>query len=283
MKFTCDTRKTQERLKDLNAYFKKHVLRAGRCICGSFSECRQSHVGKIHNTRFHEAQLHHVGKFYDLLFDRTPLRIVVVGMEYGHWPPCVSLQDRYEMIMRCGLHKRFGTRDSWYEKRNPHMNGTTSVLRLLMGQRLGADHVGEYIAIGDERVHVFDTFALVNYLLCSAVIGEKMKGMGNSTMRRNCNTHFCEALKILEPTVVVVQGAKYWDSIEEAFGALGGIEEKSRHVYRAKIGNGETCVLRFTHPSAYGENNWGLDAKRPYLIRTVGPTVKSALRQLKEA
>lgn len=53
--------------------------------------------------------------------------------------------------------------------RNPHMRGTTSALRILFGNGLGADWEGEFVTtVNGERFHVFDAFALVNVLLCSA-------------------------------------------------------------------------------------------------------------------
>ena len=49
------------------------------------------------------------------------------------------------------------------------MRGTTSALRALFGNGLGTDRGGEYVEpVNGRRFHIFDGFALVNRLLCSA-------------------------------------------------------------------------------------------------------------------
>jgi len=66
------------------------------------------------------------------------------------------------------------------------MRGTTSALRTILGDGPGADHEGEFVhTVDGERFHVFDAFALVNVLLCSAGPPASM-GRSTTTMRRNC-------------------------------------------------------------------------------------------------
>jgi hypothetical protein len=235
-------------------------------ICTQYRECRASHAAT-----FHEGQLHHLGRFYDLLFNGVPLRVVVVGQEYGHEPPRVGSQARYEMIMHSGIDCRFSA-EGEYKSRNPHMRGTTSALRLLFGLPLGADHEREFLQIDRERVHLFDAFGLINYLLCSAVGDDgKTRGLATKIMKKNCQSHFREALRILEPSVIIVQGKTFWRRwIRSAFDS---VEHREHEVYAVRLGRLSTLVASFTHPSARYPYNWGTNDNTPYLLHTVAPSI----------
>lgn len=85
----------------------------------------------------------------------------------------------------------------------------TSTLRLLLGRETGDDKAGEWL-FGD---HIFDGFALVNYLLCTVLKDPRSeeahgggKGYSSPAMRHNCAHHFLRTMEILEPTVIVVHG-----------------------------------------------------------------------------
>jgi uracil-DNA glycosylase len=151
------------------------------------------------------------------------------------------------------------------------MKGVTNVLRLLFGIPLGTDHESEFLTIGAERVHLFDAFALVNYLLCSAIGTDgKQRGMATRTMKKNCAIHFREVMRILEPSVVVVQGKGFWRHVRKAFDS---VEQDAGCVFRARSGTTETLVAALTHPSAHGRHNWGVNDHTEYLLGTVAPTV----------
>lgn len=265
MTVTCDRQKTEERRRALEQYLTANVL-ADQFICTHFRECRSSHA-----EAFYEGQLHHLGRFYDLLFDGLPLRVVVVGQEYGHEPARVHSEARYQMIMHSGLYCRFKAEGD-YEARNPHMRGTTNALRLLFGIPLGTDHESEFMTVDDERFHLFDAFALVNYLLCSAVGNDgKTRGLATSTMMKNCQHHFQHALRILEPSVVVVQGKTFWPWIQSAFDS---VTHQAHEVHSARLGPLQMFVASFTHPSAPSyPHNWGTNDQTPYLLQTAAPSI----------
>jgi len=101
-----------------------------------------------------------------------------------------------------------------------------------LGLGLGADHDGEFVNINGERVHIFECFALVNFLLCSAVPAaeegakatHRLAGKpvrSTKTMQANCSSHFRAALEILEPTLVVAQGYGVCEWIASAYGSIG--------------------------------------------------------------
>jgi hypothetical protein len=260
---------TAQRRLILDRYLSENVLVGKHFICPFYKQCRDSHPDI-----FYEGQLHHVGNHYDGSIAGNPYRVMVVGQEYGHDPSLVSMDDRSQMVLeQTGIEKTFSNR-------NPHMRGTTSVLRLLFGIPLGGDHSEEFLHSPDgERFHLFDAFALVNYLLCSAVSADEgRRGKSRSIMRRNCLFHFRKAVEILEPTVMVVQGKSYWASIQAAFSRLNKISDV---LYTAEINHQKVMIAVFAHPSTPdNKHNWGRDAKTPYLLEVVVPTITTIRKEL---
>ncbi len=275
--YAADSRTTSLRVARLQAYFEGHVLEKGRFVCSSEQECRESHRGT-----FYAGQLPHVGTCYDLMRDGAPFRIVVVGQEYGHGPEHVDLVARRTMIVEgSGASFRFRAAQG-FRARNPHMKGCTSALRLLFGKDPGSDHEGEFVSLDGVPVHLFDCFALVNFLLCSAVPMEVIRdetkprggrpGRSTRTMQQNCTRHFRAALEILEPSIIVLQGRSVLGWMKGAFDTLSDDMVQTIHV------NGKAArVLAFTHPSAHGANNWGINDRTPYLREVVAPTVRRIL------
>lgn len=273
MTLRSSLRKTEEKVLALERYLTTNVL-STEFVCRHYRECKSSHCEK-----FYEGQLHHVGRYYDLLSDDLPFRIVVVGQEYGMPPARASSEVRYAMVMKSAFGSRF-TAGGGEEARNPHMRGTTSVLRLLFGIPLGVDYESEFLTINSERRHLFDAFALVNYLLCSAVPDDETKrGKATPTMKRNCREHFREALRILEPSVVIVQGKSFWMScVKDAFDLVW---HEAHDVYTARLGTMQTLVAAFTHPSApLWKDNWGTNDRTPYLVNTVKPSISWVRQQI---
>lgn len=181
------------------------------------------------------------------------------------------------MIMRSGLESRFKA-DAAHEARNPHMRGTTNVLRLLFGLTLAADHDSEFMPINGERVHIFDAFSLVDYLLCSAVGTDgSMRGLATRTMMKNCQGHFREVMRILEPSVIVIQGKGFWASVKAAFDSATQLSDQ---IYNLRLGPTKVFAAVFTHPSAHFPNNWGANCQTPYLLGTVAPAIARIRTQL---
>jgi hypothetical protein len=196
----------------------------------------------------------------------------------------VSLDDRYDMVVnRSGLQRRFKTGDG-RAPRNPHMRGCTSLLRLIFGLGLGPDHEGEFLNVGGDRVHVFDCFALVNFLLCSATpasgratrewLGGK-PGRSTRKMRAACSSHFRAALEILEPTLIIAQGYRVRSWIADTFDLPARRPQDG--VEQLQIGGAAATLVSFSHPSAHGALNWGLNERMPYLLNTVAPTITRAV------
>src|SRR5262249_23947769 len=97
---------------------------------------------------FPEAQTAHAARTFAGTDDGRPLRVVVIGQEYGHGPAHFTLRQRYELIHDdVGLERRY-YKEPGHLSRNPHMRGATSALRLIFGGDLGADWGGEFLEIG---------------------------------------------------------------------------------------------------------------------------------------
>lgn len=276
MAFQSDIALTEKRRERLAKYLGSHVLdEQEKFVCIHCNECKSSHCGR---GSFSEGQLPHLGRHYDIEENKVPLRVVVVGQEYGADRSKISLDVQYKEMLECGHDKRF-TKTAGHRVRNPHMRGTTSVLRLLFGGNLGTGHKSEFLHFIDQTsCHLFDAFALVNYLLCAAHASGST-ALGNSTriMKQNCGSHFRQVLEILEPTVIVVQGKGIWKWVCKCFDDIKPIEGV---LYRGQIGKAQPLVASFTHPSARSKYyNWGTNEKTPYLKETVLPTVHR-IRQL---
>lgn len=99
----------------------------------------------------------HVDKHYDLLVGGQELRIVAVRQEYGR----IDLEGRTAMIDKSA--------SAGFSGRNPHMHGTPSILGLLLVRRPGSDDEEERLSgENNATAPIFDGFALVNAILCSA-------------------------------------------------------------------------------------------------------------------
>jgi len=267
---TCNIKQTQKRREKVKAYLEKYVM-TDNFFCKMYNQCKSSHNGV-----FYEGQLHHIGKFYDLVYLQKPFKIIIVGQEYGAKPAMVKLEKRYEDIMYAAYKKRFKAENN-FESRNPHMRGTTSVLKVLFGLPLSSIYEDEFVLINNTRQHIFDSFSLVNYLLCSAIpFEENKKGKSTIEMKRNCRTHFRNVIEILEPDIIIVQGKTFFPWISKSFNSSKRITE---NLYKLRIGNKESLVASFSHPSAHCPHNWGVNEKTPYLLNTVLPTI-SKIRKL---
>jgi len=253
-----------------------NVLGPGGFCCASYSACLNS-IGP--GDRFFEGQLSHVGRHYDLDLDGRPLRIVVVGQEHGGTRTCISLPKRYEEVHdTTGLARRYYA-DSMHPPRNPHMRGTTSALRVILGKGLGGDWEEEFVHTAEgERFHVFDAFALVNALLCGAHPVRGTRGRSTKTMRRNCLRHFAATMQILEPTLMVLQGEGVQDWIAPV---LGLMEERTPHLAEARLAANRVLVCRFSHPSAPDRRiRWGERLDGSYVRDVVEPTLRLAVESL---
>ncbi len=275
---TSDPARTRDRVSQLESYFAANVLSGEDFVCGKQESCRQSH-----QHTFDPAVLPHVGRHYDLELNLRPFRLVVVGQEPGDGSSLVSLAARHSMIAGdCGLRSRFFKAGST-PGRNPHMRGTTSLLRIIFGSHPGADYDQEFLPLPEGSTHLFECFALANFLLCSATASaQSTRGCSTPTMRRNCSRHFEAAIKILEPTLLVFQGKGVRDWARDLLPYIWRAHPSTNDVTEMGNINGQPITLvGLSHPSTPQPHlNWGRSVSTPYLEGTVKPTIEEAMFSL---
>lgn len=255
-------------LQAIEKYFQTNVLANNAFCCQYEHDCESSYLETGEqdvNRQFYKGQLHHIGTHYDLSYQQTPFRVMIVGQEYGHAPSLVDFKARYEMLMDSAA--------IGYKSRNPHMKGTSSLLRLLHDLPLGNDREGEFIQVDGKAIHLFDTFVLANYLLCSAVTEGSRQGKAAWEMKKNCANHFVATLELLKPTILLVQGKSFWDyPIKDLFDR--GLEQLEDQLYQANFKGNPLLIAVFAHPSAPAYGFWGNSLASKYLLNTVKPTVE---------
>jgi hypothetical protein len=264
---TCDLVASTRRQVELTAYMDRHVLGPAGFCCSSATRCRTSAMAQKEPADFADGQLSHLGKFYDIEADGVPLRILIIAMETGRTDTGVTLPKRRQQILESAAET---PRD-----RNQHMVGVTHALRTLHGRRIGDDSIGELLDFGNshDRVHMFDAYAMANIRLCTSVKAGTTNSYPTAVMARNCVRHLKETLRILQPTVCVVQSM-------DIPKALAPIVTHRRavapHLAEVEISGVQTLMAEFSHPKAWGELNWGRWTNMPYLQSTVIPTLKEA-------
>jgi hypothetical protein len=216
--------------------------------------------------------------------------LVVVGQESGYdknrpeFRRRVTVEARYRQVYELsGRQSRYYARDG-KEGRNPHMKGTTSALRVIFGKGLDTDYDGEWVhPANGEPFHIFDGFALVNRLLCSAGPLGTSSGAPTPTMLTNCRGHFAKTLSYLRPTVLIFQSspaAANWTSIFTSTHTI-----RAGLLHEAQLEQTRTLVCTFSHPTARDIEGkpplrWGDQLTRPYLTNVVEPTLREAIRLL---
>lgn len=271
MVLVSDLAESMRRQVELTAYMDRHVLGPDGFCCSSEAQCLASAMAQKEPIDFAAGQLSHVGEFYELEEDGFPLRILVIAMETGRLDNGVTLPRRRRQVLdSAALPPR---------SRNPHMVGVTHALRTLHGRPVGDDPDGELLDFGEShnRVHMFDGYAMANVRLCTSVNAGTTKSRPTSVMTKNCVRHLRETVRILEPTVCVVQGTP----IPKALVPIVTSRRKvAPHLAEVTIGGVQTLMAEFSHPTAYADLNWGRWTNMPYLQYTVIPTLKEARARL---
>lgn len=274
MTAASDTLATARRVEELRQYMGAQVLgSSGECVCRKLGSCRRSVLfdgrgAPRPEVSFAAGQLSHVGRHYDLTLGGKPCRILVVAMDTVRLREHVTLDQRHAEVMESA--------ELPFTRRNPHMQGTASALRLAGGRDPGDDREGEQLRLSGVRrpVHLFDAYAMANLRLCSAT-ADGERSLSNATMSRNCLPHLAATIKILEPTLCIVQGVQVNKVLTEL---MSRRRQVAPHLEQARIAGVETLVAAFTNPSARGIYRWGRLNGVPYLYETVAPTLRVAHR-----
>ena len=274
LNFASDPATTARRIGRLSHYLTTNVLaESGRCVCRNLDRCRRSALHDRAGARrpaaaFAAGQLSHVGHHYDLRVDGRPLRILVVAMETGRARENVGLDARRAEVLASAALA--------FSARNPHMRGVASALRLAVGGLPGVDRDGERLRLAGHppSVHLFDAYAMANLRLCSATVSGSAKSLGNPTMSRNCLPHLTATVRILQPTLCIVQGVVVHRTLTTV---MSNRQRLGSNLERARIAGVDILVAGFTHPSAMRlTDHWARLTSVPYLEGTVVPTLRAA-------
>lgn len=93
-------------------------------------------------------------------------------------------------------------------------------------------------------------------------------------MRENCAPHFAATLRILEPTLVIMQG----EGVRSWLAPLTKISRRhTDQLFTANLAGVTTLLCAFTHPSAHGPLRSGDSLDATYLTKTIEPTIARAM------
>jgi hypothetical protein len=93
-------------------------------------------------------------------------------------------------------------------------------------------------------------------------------------MTENCIGHLVETVRVLEPSLCIVQGVPVAAALRSVSTEL---ERISPNLARVRLGGEEMLLATFTHPSAKRtEYHWGRLTTVPYLHEVVVPTLREA-------
>lgn len=245
----------RERLDEI---LRERVLDSGGTFCcASGSSCRAS-VG-AHG--FAAGQLSYVGDHYATTMLQRPLQILIVSMQVGDDEAPVTMARRREQV-RTRIPESFG-------KRNQHMAGVTTALRILFGGEPGAERAGEMLTTPEGEVHVLDAYAMANSVLCSRRPGAGREGSPSRQMIENCGRHLRATVEALEPTVIHSQGRGARSSTHQAIERIcDDIDRIDDEVAFVTIGTTRAVWCSLKHPA----RNWGQLGRR-YLHDVAAPAL----------
>lgn len=183
-----DTTKTQERYARLEAYYREKGLNADHFSCRYFAECSASQ--KDDTIKQYAGGTAGLMPFYDAEYDGVPVRVLVVGKESGYMSNSVygtaeNFTTNSNNLLKCV---------NWRRKNN-HIKGTLITLQ----------HV---FAVHTEYIYV--SYALSDALRCAFQSSDRADNLSavldTSVMRANCLGYLVDEIRILEPTLIIVQG-----------------------------------------------------------------------------
>ena len=243
-----------------------------KLICKNRDKCTSSI--NMSNTTYLPAQAHFVGKMYGLSIDESPLRIVIVGQEYGHGGE--SPDGHVTPLERSNTFD--SASDYKFEPTNPHMRGSALALRYLIRGDVGEDHEDCITTSDGMKVSIYDCFALINYLMCSATKIGSRRGKSTAEMKRNCSENFKAAIELLKPNVLIMQGRSYYSYVADALDLPKDADDSRIFSFCLPTALEPTHYAVLNHPSARPPYGWS-SIKNMYYQKVV----QHRLKELRDA
>jgi len=207
-----DEEKTQQRYHALRQYYRERGLNAESFSCKYWPECSLS--AKLRSPDlFHQYSGGTAGlsPFYDVRYQEKEIRVLIIGKEESHNPhKTYGTSPNFDARSKVCLTTIY----SYSHTRTNHIKGTLLTLRRIFGV---------------ESDYVYASYSLSNVLRCAfqkpSVAKSTSALQDTSTMRRNCMGYLVDEIRILEPTIIITQGAWAVDSrwsfiaqLEDSFG-----------------------------------------------------------------
>ena len=216
--FAIDRAASRRKREELEHYFAENVWNDhDGFICLSREMCRASALKKK-DASFYEGQGQAVGSSYEVRENGTPLRVLVIPMEYGTTRQGVSWAERSDEVEKAG--------EKPFKKLNPHMRGVLFTLQLAYGLPVGesgATHLPSDST--GAPPHLFEAYAMVNMLWCSAVKTGGMSSRSTGMMRASSARHMRATIDILKPNLVISQGTGFDETLRSSLGVREPINE----------------------------------------------------------
>lgn len=241
-KWHFDRAKTRQRCEALERFYQRHGLNADDFRCLFYEQCHASQ--KSGTIKQYAGGTVGLSAFYDVRYADIPVRILIIGKEASHNPHALygTASNFYVRSAEC--------RDTIFSTtRTNHIKGT-----LLTLQRI----------FGIESDYLYASYALGNALRCAFQKASVAQNTSNLTdtrvMRSNCFPYLAEEIRILEPTLVITQGAWAVDHkppLVETLAAALGVQPKAVMVNRSNGKYGlyefpEFMFLTSHHPARLG-------------------------------
>lgn len=259
--FAVDHSTSQRKRQELEDYFAKNVWNDDEgFVCLSGKMCRTSALKKP-DASFYEGQGQAVGSSYVVHEDGTPLRVLVIPMEYGTTRRGVSWEERSKEVEKAG--------EKPFKNLNPHMRGVLFTLQLAYGLPVGESGATKLPSATEAASpHLFEAYAMVNMLWCSAVKTGSMSSRSTGMMRASCARHMRATIDILQPTLVISQGTGLDETLRSSLGVREPINE---NVALCELDGQRFVWSSLRHPTL----SWH-STKYPYFDEVVRPTIEKS-------
>ncbi|MCL4515668.1 MAG: hypothetical protein M1379_08815 [Firmicutes bacterium] len=183
-----DMARTQERYRALKEYYDTRGLNADNFSCPKYPDCLDSQKeGTIQQYLGGTAGLM---PFYDVEYKNTPIRVLSVGKETGYmvntpYGTSPNFDVNTLNVLNC---------INWKRKNN-HIKGTLITLQRIFEL---------------ETEYVYASYALSDALRCSFQLKNTADNVSavkdTPKMRDNCLEYLVDEIRILEPTLIILQG-----------------------------------------------------------------------------
>ena len=187
--WTADLEKTKKRYNELLKLYNEEGLNADNFFCNKYNDCHNSLCDKNVVKQFSGGTAA-LMPFYDIYLNKKPIRVLIVGKENGYmknkpFKTSSNFDENILNVLNC---------IEWKNKNN-HIKGTLMTLQRIYGV---------------ESEYIYASYTLTNLLRCAFQNTEKHENLSDvndtSKMRDNCFEYLIKEIKILEPTLIILQG-----------------------------------------------------------------------------